>query len=387
MRRHAWKLALLFPLFAFHLIIVATCSTVKSGSLPSGAAQTFVHFLEGNSLEGIAIHKDAIYVGHRRPTVNGLASEILSIDPDGNVSLFATFDPPASDPAVFGIGGLAIGPGGDVLAAVQTLDPTTHGVWRIGAEGEKTRLPGSELISFPNSLTFDARGNLYVTDSLRFTDTGELSGGIWRFEPDGTSELWIEGPLLSPVAIEHPLGIPPVGANGIAFHPPTCLYVANSQAGQILEIGINPDGSPTEPNVVAGGPCLLTVDGIAVDVNGRIHGTISGFAVLTASAPKLDLQIPSDGVPPVVEVDPATGEVTRDNLAPFDASFDFPLSLAFDGKSVFVTNGALRGFSPVSIPEPGPSVIEVGVGVRGFPVFGTRPPDRRTSPQSGRCGT
>ena len=64
----------------------------------------------------------------------------------------------------------------------------------------------------PNAMTFDARGNLYVTESLRFTDTG-VSGGVWRFAPDGTSELWIEDPLLSPESLQHPLDIPPVGAN------------------------------------------------------------------------------------------------------------------------------------------------------------------------------
>jgi hypothetical protein len=50
--------------------------------------------------------------------------------------------------------------------------------------------------------------------------------------------------------------------------------------------------------------------------------------------------------------------------------FDFPVSLTFDGKSVFVTNAAFPGLSPLPIPEPGPSVVQVGVGAPGFPVLG-----------------
>jgi hypothetical protein len=90
---------------------------------------------------------------------------------------------------------------------------------------------------------------------------------------------------------------------------------------------------------------------------------LPGFAVATA----IGLPVPEDGLPPIVEIDPATGEVTRSGLAEFDGIFDFPTSLAFDGESVFVVTAALRGFSPVPIPEPGSAVIEVGVGVRGFP--------------------
>jgi sugar lactone lactonase YvrE len=367
MKRHTFRLAPLLaislsPLVA-QLIAAGSASAAEFGSLPPAQAETLVSFPEGNSLEGIAIHKDSMYVGNRRRTEQGLVSEIIRIDPDGNVSPFALFDPPATAQNVEGVLGLAIGRQGDVLAAVHTLDPATHGVWRISEAGEMQRIPGSESISFPNALTFDARGNLYVTDSLRITDSGGLSGGVWRFSRDGESELWLEHAALSPITLNHPLGIPPVGANGIAFYPPAGLYIANLQVGQIVNVPIKPDGSPGEPTVVAEGVSLTTIDGLAVDVHGHIHGVLPGFAVATA----IGLPVPEDGLPPIVEIDPATGEVTRSGLAEFDGIFDFPTSLAFDGESVFVVTAALRGFSPVPIPEPGSAVIEVGVGVRGFP--------------------
>ena len=362
------KLVLLVLFFVCSMMVAVPCSAARFGSLPNGRVETFVSFDEGNLPEGIAIHKGTMYVSNSYLNEDGLLiPEVLRIDPAGDVSVFTSFHP-TSNPEAFGRVGLAIGPGGDVLAAIQTLEPETQGVWRIGADGEKMRLPGSQNMVLPNALTFDARGNLYVTESLRFTDTG-ISGGVWRFAPDGTGELWIESPLLSPESLQHPLGIPPVGANGIAFHPPNGLYVANTQKGLVVNIGINPDGSPSEPRVVAESPSLLTLDGIAIDAHGDLHGAIPGFAVLTAIGPALGLPIPPDGVPPIVEIDPATGDVTRDSLAEFDDLFDIPLSLTFDGKSVFVTNGAMD-LSPVPIPEPGPGVIEVGLGEAGFPVLG-----------------
>jgi hypothetical protein len=211
---------------------------------------------------------------------------------------------------------------------------------------------------------------LYVTDSFRLTDAGGLSGGVWRFTPGGAGELWFEHAAVAPFTLEHPLNIPAVGANGIAFYPSAGLYVANLQAGRIVNVPINPDGSPGEPTVVAEGVSLTTIDGLAVDAEGHLHGVLPGFAVATA-LPDDVLPVPPDGMPPVIEIDPATGEITRSSLAEFDGIFDFPTSLAFDGESVFVANAAFDledlGYPPGIIFQPGPSVVEVGVGVRGFP--------------------
>jgi sugar lactone lactonase YvrE len=370
--RSAPRIAAIVSLLSAELVITATANAKKFGSLAPGEAETFVPFAEGNSLEGIAIDKDTMYVGNRRETGSGFVSEILKITPNGDVAPLATFASPITGEGVLG---LAIGHKGDVLAAVHSPGSAAHGVWRIDDQSEMVRLPGSEGMSFPNAIAIDPRGNLYVTDSVFFSDT--LSGGIWRFTPGGTAELWIEDPLLAPFTLDPNFLFPPVGANGIAFHPGKGLYVANTQRSQIVNVPINADGTAGIPKIVAGDRDLLTdpfgpipsVDGIAIDATGDIFGVLPAFAALTAFG------LPT---PPVVQVDPATGEVSRVSLTDYDGLFDFPLSLAFDGKSVFVTNGAL-GISPIPIPEPGPSIIEVGVGVRGFPSFGNGQLNSRTN--------
>jgi sugar lactone lactonase YvrE len=244
--------------------------------------------------------------------------------------------------------GLATDVRGNVYAALVTFDPTTHGVWRISADGsQRSRLPGSEHMVFPNALTFDPRGNLYVTDSL--------GGAVWRFPEDQTGALWIQDELLEP-APDDPLGVPLVGANGIGFSPPNHLYVANTEKGLVADIPIDlADGRPGEPTVVAAGFDLLTIDGIAIDADGKIHAVVPGFSVL--------------GTSPLVRVDPNTGITTPAVDPGAFGEFDVPLSLAFgkggrDRTSVFVTNGDL----PIVPGGPGPGIVQANVGVPGYPV-------------------
>jgi hypothetical protein len=347
-------------------LIMATANASRFASLAPGEAATFKPFAEGNSLEGIAIHKDVMFVGNRRETVSGVVSEILKVSPDGDVSTLTTFASPTTGEGVLG---LAISHQGELLAAVHSPGTAAHGVWKINSLGEQFRLPNSELMSFPNAITSDAKGNVYVSDSVFFSNT--LTGGIWRFPAQGTGELWIEDPVLGPFTLDDFL-IPPVGANGVAFHPGHGLYVANTQRGQLLNIPINADGTPGIPEIVAGnredlvndlGP-IPSIDGIAIDARSDIHAVLPAFAVATLF-----------GLPtaPVVKINPATGEVTRSNAAAYDGLFDFPLSLVYDGESVFVANGAFRSFD-FPIPEPGPHVVEVGEGVPGFPGFDARRP-------------
>jgi sugar lactone lactonase YvrE len=209
-------------------------------------------------------------------------------------------------------------------------------------------LPDSKQMTFPNALTFDSRGNLYVTDSF--------GGSIWRFDRDGQGELWVQHEVLQ--SGDNPVGLVLPGANGIAFFPPNNLYVANTSLGMLVHITINPDGSPGSVEVAAHDPWkLLSIDGIAVDVHGIVYGVLPGYLVTESS--------------PVVKIDPETGEFTgvvSDQQAV--AQFDIPLSLAFgsgarDKQSVYVANGALEfDFIP---PVAGPGVVQVGVGVPGYP--------------------
>jgi sugar lactone lactonase YvrE len=206
---------------------------------------------------------------------------------------------------------------------------------------------GSEAIGFPNALTFDPRGNLYVTDSFR--------GAIWRAPRGGPFSLFVEDGLLAPLPSD-PFGSPLPGANGIAFFPPNLLYVANTERGIIARVRIASDGQATSVEPVTAPFAVPTVDGIAMDVHGQIHAVLPGFVLVKGS--------------PLVRIDPATGTVTPTVINPVDLSrFDTPLSLAFgsgrwDARTVLVTNGDLQ-----NVPGgPGPGVVQVDVGVAGFPI-------------------
>lgn len=314
-----------------------------------------------NHPEGVAVDRDGVvFVGNRRAEGGLFVSEILKRDPDGKISTFATLGVTVSG-GNEGVLGLTVDRGGDVYAAVVDFGfdgvDNVHGVWRIRRGGSVLeRLPGSESIVYPNALTFDASGNLYVTDSF--------GGAVWRFGfgAGETFSVWVTHDLLAPRP-DNPLGFNLPGANGIAFypHPSPRLYVANTEKGLISRIPIKPDGTAGAPNVVADtGPfgALGTIDGIAVDVRGDIHGVIPGFAVL--------------GTAPLVRVEASTGAITSTVIyrAEF-AEFDVPLSLAFgtraaDRLSVFVTNGDLPGIPPEGPGEPGPGLLRVEVGVAGL---------------------
>jgi sugar lactone lactonase YvrE len=191
----------------------------------------------------------------------------------------------------------------------------------------------------PNALTFDSQGNLYATDSS--------DGTIWRFPRGGRGALWLRNDLLA--------GFPegPIGANGIAFVPPASLYVANTNFGWIVRIPIDRNGRAGRATVVAVGPELLIVDGLAADVHGGLHAVIVGASIF--------------GTAPVVHVDPRTGAITSSTDE--WGQFDFPTSLAFgagplDHKSVYVVNG---GLFPEDRPEAAPGIVRVGVDVPGSP--------------------
>lgn len=317
-----------------------------SQSLLVGEVEQILSLPDGDLPEGITLdERGNIFVGNRRAGGGGIISEILKIKPDGSKSVLVTFGADFS-PSDQNLLGLATDPIGNVYAAFQSSDLSWNGIWKV-AEGEAvTRLAGSEVISFPNALAFDPNGNMYVTDSF--------TGSVWRFDNDGNVTQWMQHELLEP-AQDDPLGLTLPGANGIAFYPPNQLYVANTEKGLLARIRIQPDGNPGQVDLIAAGPALLSMDGIAVDALGDIYGLIPGYALL--------------GTNPLVKINPNTGEVVPIvTNAEEMAKFDVPLSLAFgrgarDQKSVFITNGDI----PVVEGGPGSGVVQTGVGSPGFP--------------------
>jgi sugar lactone lactonase YvrE len=347
-------------------ILLATLGVEQSvAALLPGEARLVLVLPEENEPEGIAVDDDGtIYLSNRYETDGGRASEILRLGDDGRLEVFATFGT-TDVPGANGILGLAICDG-DVYAALATRVDATHGLWKISRNGQSSvRLPGSEQMVFPNALTFDHEGRLYVTDS---------TGAIWRFRPEDRGEpgiVWAVHELFAPFAdfdpIVLPVGeelvpLPLPGANGIAFVPPHHLYVANTERGLLLRLAIQADGSAGELEVAAGDSLnpytpLLTIDGIAADAQGRIHAVVPGFPILGLF-----------GVPaasPLVMFDPASDELSFTVTDPAVA-FGFlhtPLSLSAgrlpgDESTVFVANSGL--FADL-IPGPGPGIAQVGL--------------------------
>ena len=332
---------------------------VPPNALAPGEVQTVLSLPPGDSPEGIAIDGPNIYFGNRSLVPQGedfvFESEILKIRANGQVDLFATL--PDSPVTSNGVLGLTTDRQGNVYAALDTGDEATRGVWKFNkTQPESERLAGSENMEFPNALTFDDAGNLYATDSLR--------GEVWRFTPDGPApqQPWAQDVLLEPDPLD-PLGVPLIGANGIAFFS-DMLYVANTEKGILSFLPINPDGSAGAVELLAADPLLLTADGIATDKNGDIHVVIPGHVVLG--------QLFGFPFAPLVRVDATSGEVTSTVFDdPQMPQFDVPLSLAFGAvgpelETVFITNGDL----PIVPGGPGPGILQVGVGVDGFIVRG-----------------
>ena len=275
--------------------------------------------------EGVAADKTGnLYVGFMP------LGQIRKITADGTDPIVVQF--PDS-----GTLGLAVDAVGNLYASHASGDPATGGVYRVSRDGVIERFAGTEEMVFPNSLAFDKRRNLYVTDSA--------TGSIWRITRSGAAAPWLQHELLEGLG-EIP-GYPPIGANGIVYWKRT-LYVANTEKGLILRIPIRLDGSPGEPEILADSPSVYGPDGLALDVFGNIY-------------------VPLVFQDKLVRIDPVDGSVTE--LATIDDGLDEPASLAFgtgkgDRRTIFVTNFSV-------IPEDGgagPALLKVEIGVPGRPL-------------------
>jgi len=168
-----------------------------------------------------------------------------------------------------------------------------------------------------NALTFDAPGNVYVSDSF--------NGAIWKSGPAGALGLttpWVQHALLRTT------GDPPFGANGLAFNKNgRILFVANTGNDTIVQIPVS-GNSPGTPAVFVNS--INGADGLIIDDRDNIW-------------------VAANQSDEIVVVD-NTGKVIA-KLGDFDGLVDdgtpkgllFPASPAFsrDKKTLFVTNLAL----------------------------------------------
>ena len=180
-------------------------------------------------------------------------------------------------------------------AAVMKLDTDT-GSLQTFAEGANGR-----AISICNYPAFDDEGRLYVSDSHAFKVPGP---GIFRFDPDGSGELWYDEPINF--------------ANGLAFPPDgDHLYVAETFGRAIFRIHIEEDGSAGAREEVARLPGVLP-DGLAFDAAGNLY--------VACYEPSQVLRVAPNG---------AVVRLIWDEEAHL---FCHPTNLAFRGNVLFTTN-------------------------------------------------
>jgi gluconolactonase len=206
--------------------------------------------------EGVVIDKDGnVYGGGR----NGI---IYRVSPDGKVSELVTL-PSGSIP-----NGITMDRQGNLVYC----DLGKKAVIRVTQSGQTSMIAdrvGSLALSLPNFASYDAGGNLYVSNSstrdinsaLVELTNPEPNGALVRIRPDGRGEVVATGIYL---------------ANGTAIDPKEeAVYVLESTRDDCLRIAIKKDGTFGKPEIYSKDFPALP-DGMAFDVDGNLFVTLPG---------------------------------------------------------------------------------------------------------------
>jgi sugar lactone lactonase YvrE len=215
-------------------------------------------------------------------------------------------------------GGFLLGLAVDAAGNVYACDPESGHVQRISPEGAVQ--PFGDRVGYPNYPVFDQAGNLWVTDSGAWD---EVSGGLARIAPDGTTER-VAGPFRF--------------ANGLAIHGDH-LYLVESQMPGVVRMPLA--GGPSEPVIEL--PRTVP-DGLAFDAEGGLW--------IGCYQPNRVYRLDASGDLELV-VDDWTGEyvMTPTNLAFAGENLDVLVLASLCGWAVKAIDPGVRG-APLHYPEP-----------------------------------
>ena len=103
---------------------------------------------------------------------------------------------------------------------------------------------------FPNDLTFDDKGNIYITDSF--------AHAVYKVTPDGKASVFAKDKQFETEG---------VGLNGIVYHPDGFLLVSNSNTGRIYKMET---ANPNRVQKVVIDQYFLGADGILLPEKNKL---------------------------------------------------------------------------------------------------------------------
>ncbi len=250
--------------------------------------------------EGVVVDKEGNVYGGGRNAI------VYQVSPDGKVSELTTL-PAGSVP-----NGITMDRQGNLVYC----DLGKKAVMRVTQSGQVSVIAdrvGTLLLTLPNFASYDAEGNLYVSNSstrdintaLTELSKPEPNGALVRIRPDGKGEIVATGIYL---------------ANGTAIDPKEeAVYVLESTRNDCLRIAIKKDGTFGKPEVYAKDFPALP-DGMAFDVDGNLYITLPAVVKDGGLAPANQ----------VIKVD-TNGKWSMLIDDPNGQKLDFPTNCAFGG--------------------------------------------------------